>query len=114
MVSASSFFWLGGASSLGISVDLRIYDGNKLLLIPTQPRPKPVKPTFEAFATAIVRVLSSHPQGLTWSRIHEVAGLQQRTPNPTWVYRMQRERALAEDSRWEVFAGHVDGHQPIE
>ena len=76
------------------SVEFKVYGGNKLILVPTQPKPKPVKPTFADFASAVLKVLSLHPQGLAWSRIRQLAGVQGRTPNPTWVYRMEKEHGL--------------------
>jgi bifunctional DNA-binding transcriptional regulator/antitoxin component of YhaV-PrlF toxin-antitoxin module len=76
------------------SVEFKVYGGNKLLLVPTQPKPKPVKLTFDAFASAVLGILSLQPQGSTWSRIRQLAGLQGRTPNPTWVYRLEKEYGL--------------------
>ena len=76
------------------TVDFRLYGGDKLLLIPTEPKQRPVKPTFVAFASAVLRVLTENPRGLAWSRIRELARLEQATPNPVWVYRMEKEHGL--------------------
>ena len=76
------------------TVDFRPYGGNKLLLIPTERKQTPVKRAFETFAAAVIRVLTENPQGLTWSRIRELGRLEQATPNPVWVYRMENEHGL--------------------
>lgn len=76
------------------TIDFKLHGSNKLLLIPTEPRQRPVKSTFETFAATVLRVLAQHPQGLTWSRIRELGELGQATPNPIWVYRMEKECGL--------------------
>lgn len=75
-------------------IDFRLYGSGKLLLIPTEPKQRPVKLAFETFAATVLRVLAQHPQGLTWSRIRELGELGQATPNPVWVYRMEKECGL--------------------
>jgi hypothetical protein len=50
--------------------------------------------SFEGFAAKVVKVLAAHPQGLAWSKIRELEELEQVTPNPTWVYRSEKEYAL--------------------
>lgn len=76
------------------TVDFRPCGSDKLLLIPTESKQRPVKPTFVAFAATVVRVLTENPLGLTWSRIRELGELEQTTPNPIWVYRMEKEHGL--------------------
>ena len=76
------------------TVDFKLYGSDKLLLIPTEPRQRPVKLAFEAFAATVLRVLTENPRGLTWSRIRELGRLEQATPNPVWVYRMEKEHGL--------------------
>jgi hypothetical protein len=76
------------------TVDFRPCGSDKLLLIPTEPKQRPAKPTFVAFAAAVMRVLTENPLGLTWSRIRELGELEQTTPNPIWVYRMENECGL--------------------
>jgi antitoxin component of MazEF toxin-antitoxin module len=76
------------------TVDFRLHGSSKLLLIPTEPKQGPVKRVFETFAAAVIRVLTENPQGLTWSRIRELGRLEQATPNPIWVYRMENEHGL--------------------
>jgi hypothetical protein len=76
------------------TVDFKPHGSNKLLLIPTEPKQTPVKLAFEAFAATVLRVLTENPQGLTWSRIRELGRLEQATPNPIWVYRMEKEHGL--------------------
>jgi hypothetical protein len=76
------------------TINFRLHGTSKLLLIPTEPRQRPVKLAFETFAITVLRVLAEHPQGLTWSRIRELGELEQATPNPTWVYRMEKECGL--------------------
>ena len=65
-----------------------------MLLIPAEPKQRPVKLAFETFAATVLRILAEHPQGLTWSRIRELGELEQATPNPVWVYRMEKEYGL--------------------
>jgi len=76
------------------TINFRLHGSNKLLLIPTEPRQRPIKLAFETFAATVLRVLAEHPQGLIWSEIRQLGELSQITPNPIWVYRMQRERGL--------------------
>jgi len=76
------------------TIDFKPYGSDKLLLIPIEPRQRPVKLAFETFAATVVRILAEHPQGLTWSRIRELGELEQATPNPIWVYRMEKECGL--------------------
>jgi antitoxin component of MazEF toxin-antitoxin module len=76
------------------TVDFKLHGTNKLLLIPTEPKQSPVKFAFETFAAAVLRVLTENPQGLAWSRIRELGELEQTTPNPIWVYRMEKEHGL--------------------
>jgi len=76
------------------TIDFKPYGSNKLLLIPTEPKQRQVKLAFETFAATVLRVLTEHPQGLTWSRIRELGRLEQATPNPIWVYRMEKEHGL--------------------
>jgi antitoxin component of MazEF toxin-antitoxin module len=76
------------------TINFRLHGSNKLLLIPTEPRQRPVKLAFETFAATVLRVLAEHPQGLAWSRIRELGELEQATPNPVWVYRLEKECGL--------------------
>jgi len=76
------------------TIDFKPYGNDKLLLVPTEPKQRPVKLAFEAFAATVLRVLTGHPQGLTWSRIRDLGELEQTTPNPIWVYRMEKECGL--------------------
>jgi len=76
------------------TIDFRLHGSNKLLLIPTEPTPETQKPTFENFAVKVMSVLAAHSQGLTWSKIRELAELEPVTPNPTWVYRLEKEYGL--------------------
>jgi antitoxin component of MazEF toxin-antitoxin module len=76
------------------TIDFKLYGTNKLLLTPTEPKQRPVKPTFETFAGTVLKILAANPEGLTWSEIRELGRLEQATPNPTWVYRMEKEHNL--------------------
>jgi bifunctional DNA-binding transcriptional regulator/antitoxin component of YhaV-PrlF toxin-antitoxin module len=76
------------------SVDFRRYGGNKLLLVPTAPSITQPKLTFEVFAAAVTKALKETLVGLTWTEIRRRTGLPQRTPNPTWVYRLERDHGL--------------------
>lgn len=67
---------------------------NRLLLIPTEQEIKPTKQNFEEFADAITNVLTQNQKGLTWTQIRQQTGLKQRTPNPTYVYKMEMEHGL--------------------
>lgn len=73
------------------SVELKPYGTGKLLLIPTPQKTTAPKPTFETFAAAVTKALRETLGGLTWSEIRRKAGLEQRTPNPIWVYRLEKE-----------------------
>ncbi len=76
------------------SVDFRRHGDNKLLLVPTTPKSKQPKLTFEVFAAAVTKALKETLVGLTWTEIRRRTGLSQRTPNPTWVYRLERDHGL--------------------
>jgi len=76
------------------NVEFKPYGENKLLLIPTTPKARPSKPTFETFAAAVTKALKETLGGLTWYDLRQRAGLNQRTPNPTWVYRLEKEHGL--------------------
>jgi antitoxin component of MazEF toxin-antitoxin module len=73
------------------NVEFKPYGENKLLLIPTTAKVRTPKPTFETFAAAVTKTLKETLGGLTWFEIRRKAGLEQRTPNPTWVYRLEKE-----------------------
>jgi hypothetical protein len=73
------------------NVEFKPYGENKLLLIPTTPKAVTPKPTFETFAAAVTKALRETLSGLTWFEIRRKAGLEQLTPNPTWVYRLEKE-----------------------
>jgi len=73
------------------NVEFKPYGTGKLLLIPTAQKTKPPKPTFETFAAAVTKALRETIGGLTWFEIRRKAGLKQSTPNPIWVYRLERE-----------------------
>lgn len=79
------------------TVDFKPCGSDKLLLIPTEPKQRPVKFAFETFAAAVLTVLTENPQGLTWSQIRELGELEQATPNPIWVYRLEKEYGLQRD-----------------
>ena len=84
--------WLGWVENQ--NVDFRRYGANKLLLVPTAPRIRQPKLTFEVFAAAVTKALRETLVGLTWTEIRRRTGLSQLTPNPTWVYRLERECGL--------------------
>jgi antitoxin component of MazEF toxin-antitoxin module len=73
------------------NVEFKPYGTGKLLLVPTAQKTNRTKPTFEAFATAVTKALRETLGGLTWFEIRRKAGLEQRTPNPMWVYRLEKE-----------------------
>lgn len=73
------------------NVEFKPYGTGKLLLIPTAEKTTPPKPTFENFAAAVTKALRENLEGLTWFDIRRKAGLEQRTPNPIWVYRLEKE-----------------------
>jgi hypothetical protein len=79
------------------TIDFRLYGSGKLLLIPTEPRQRSVKLSFETFAAIVLRMLSEHPQGLTWSQTRALGQLEQATPNPIWVFRLEKEYGLQRD-----------------
>lgn len=76
------------------TVGFRRYGANKLLLVPTTPKNSQPKLTFEVFAAAVTKALRETIVGLSWTEIRRRTGLSQRTPNPTWVYRLERDHGL--------------------
>ncbi len=76
------------------NVEFKPSGTGKLLLIPTAQKTTPPKPTFENFAAAVTKALRDTIGGLTWYDLRKRAGLSQRTPNPTWVYRLERDHGL--------------------
>ena len=49
---------------------------------------------YEQFKAAVTAALMSTPQGHSWSELRARAGLEQITPSPIWVRRMEEENRL--------------------
>jgi hypothetical protein len=56
---------------------------------------KPAKMSYDEFKTAIAEVLSSAPDGLSWTEIKARLSLPQRVPNNLWVRMMERDINLS-------------------
>jgi len=65
-----------------------------LLLYRIEPPQISGKLDYEQFKAAITTALMSAPQGHYWSELRVKAGLEQATPSPIWVRRMEEENRL--------------------
>jgi len=65
-----------------------------LLIYRIGPRQPIEKPSYEQFEQAVTNILTTVPKGCTWSELRLKAGLNQLTPSPIWVKRMEHERGL--------------------
>jgi len=77
----------------GDYIEARI-TGKGLLLFRIEPLQKPSKSNYDQFKAAVVRTLVTTPQGCCWSELNIKAGLEQTTPSPIWVRRLEEETGL--------------------
>jgi len=68
--------------------------GKGFLLYKVEPKPHMRKPSYEQFKEAVTDILMALPQGCTWSELRSKTGLNQLTPSPLWVKRMEGEKSL--------------------
>jgi bifunctional DNA-binding transcriptional regulator/antitoxin component of YhaV-PrlF toxin-antitoxin module len=79
--------------SPGDQLEARI-QSKVLLLHKVTPEPKLGKPDYEEFKGAVTKVLRAMPKGTVWSQIRQLACLNQRTPSPLWVKKLEDEDIL--------------------
>jgi hypothetical protein len=65
-----------------------------LLLYKVDPKQRAKKLCYNEFREAVISTLRSIPHGCAWSELKLRAGLQQLTPSPIWVRRLEDERNL--------------------
>jgi len=65
-----------------------------LLIYRAERRQRFERPSYQQFKEAVTDVLMTLPQGCTWSELRSKTGLNQLTPSPLWVKRMEGERSL--------------------
>ena len=68
--------------------------GKGFLLYKVEPRQRTERPSYQQFKEAVTNILMALPQGCTWSELRSKTGLNQLTPSPIWVKRLEGERSL--------------------
>jgi len=65
-----------------------------ILLYKTEPMQSDKRLEYEQFKSTVVNALTTVPQGCTWSELRLKSGVEQKTPSPVWVRRMEAENSL--------------------
>lgn len=65
-----------------------------LLLYKVARKPVTRKLDYEEFKQIVIKTLSLSPNGYGWSELKQLAGLDQTTPSPVWVKRLEDDNIL--------------------
>jgi len=65
-----------------------------ILLFKTESVQSDKRLDYEQFKRTVINALTVIPQGCTWSELRSKTGLNQLTPSPLWVKRMEGEKSL--------------------
>jgi hypothetical protein len=78
----------------GTEIRYELDGKGRVMMTPTAPKPKPKKMPYDEFKKAVCGILSSAPDGLSWSQIRERDRSLPIKPNALWVDHMERECGL--------------------
>jgi hypothetical protein len=69
----------------------KVREKKLIIEVQTEPKERSEKMSYPVFRDKIHTLLSTKPEGMTWTEIKKTLNLPQKVPNNLWVRRMERE-----------------------